>query len=80
MLAYSNTEIEQYLRDARLLFEELDQVLDAPTPETNAYRCDIEMMVNEFKNRRDISRLKSKITDRYWKLENQLVTVNFENN
>ena len=64
MLAYSNTEIEQLLRDARLLFEKLDRVLDAPTTETENYRLAIEQIVNLFQQKKDISVLKAEISDR----------------
>ena len=68
MLAYSNTEIEQLLRDARLLFEKLDRVLDKPTTETEDYRLAIERIVNLFDKKEDISALKTEISDRYQEL------------
>ena len=64
MLAYSNTEIEQLLREARLLFEKLERVLDAPTAETESYRLAIEQIVNLFEQKKDISALKAEISDR----------------
>ena len=72
MLAYVNTEIEQLLRDARLLFEKLDRVLDKPTAETEDYRLAIEQIVDLFGKKEDISVLKTEISDRYQKL-NKLV-------
>ena len=68
MLAYSNTEIEQILRDARLLFEKLDRVLDRPTTETEFYRQNIEEIVNLFKNEADISASKTKAIEQHHKL------------
>ena len=68
MLTYSNTEIEQLLRDARLLFEKLDKVLDAPTSETENYRLAVERMVDLFKNQEDISQLKTEINSQYQQL------------
>ena len=69
MLAYRDTEIEQLLRDARLLFEKLDRVLDTPNTETENYRIAIEQMVDSFENKEDISALKTEISDRYLKLQ-----------
>ena len=69
MLAYSNTEIEQLLRDARLLFEKLDRVLDKPTAETEDYRLAIEQIVDLFDKQENISVLKTEISDRYQKLK-----------
>ena len=69
MLAYSNTEIEQLLREARLLFEKLDRVLDAPTAETENYRLAIEQIVNLFEQKKDISALKAEISDRNCELQ-----------
>ena len=72
MLAYSNTEIEQLLRDARLLFEKLDRVLDKPTTETEDYRIAIEQIVDLFEKKEDISVLKTKISDRHRELKRLL--------
>ena len=69
MLAYSNTEIEQLLRDARLLFEKLNRVLDKPTAETEDYRLAIEQIVDLFDKQENISVLKTEISDRYQKLK-----------
>ena len=69
MLAYRDTEIEQLLRDARLLFEKLNKVLDRPTPKTEAYRIAIEQIVELFNNKEDISALKIEITLQYRELE-----------
>ena len=41
MLTYTDTEIEQLLRNARLLFEKLDKVLDSPNEYTEEYRVNI---------------------------------------
>ena len=68
MLAYSDTELEQLLRDARLLFEKLDRVLEQPTAETENYRLKIEQLVDLFKNKQDISTLKTEIEEHYKKL------------
>ena len=72
MLAYRDTEIEQLLRDARLLFEKLDKVLDAPTAETEDYRLALEQVVDLFKSKEDISTLKIEISDRNREL-NELI-------
>jgi len=65
MLAYSDTQIEQTLRNARLLFEKLDKVLDAPTEATEAYRLKIENLVEVYKQQDDIQGLKDEIEDLY---------------
>jgi len=69
MLTYRNTEIEQLLRDARLLFEKLDKVLDAPTAQTEDYRIALEQTVELFKNKEDILAWKTEISDLYRKLQ-----------
>jgi len=68
MLAYSNTEIEQTLRDARLLFEKLDRVLAEPTEATEAYRLKIEALAEVYKQQGDIQDLKTEVEDMYAKL------------
>ena len=72
MLAYSNTEIEQTLRNARLLFEKLDKVLDCPTPATETYREGIERLVETYKTHNDIALLKSDLDSQYAELNNLL--------
>ena len=69
MLAYSDTEIEQTLRNARLLFEKLDKVLDAPTETTEAYRLKIENLVEIYKQQGDIRDLKNEVEARYQQLQ-----------
>lgn len=69
MLAYSNTEIEQLLRDARLLFEKLDKILDAPTEATENYRLNIENLTESYRNNKDISLLKAEIERQYFELK-----------
>lgn len=69
MLAYSDTEIEQTLRNARLLFEKLDKVLDAPTETTEAYRLKIENLVEIYKQQGDIRDLKNKVEALYQQLQ-----------
>ena len=68
MLAYSDTEIEQTLRNARLLFEKLDKVLDTPTKATEAYRLKIENLVEIYKQQDDIQDLKSEVETLYEQL------------
>lgn len=68
MLAHSNTEIEQTLRNARLLFEKLDKVLDAPTEATEKYRLNIEQLAEAYKAKEDITTLKAKIELQYVEL------------
>ena len=72
MLAYSDTEIEQTLRDARLLFEKLAKVLDTPTATTEAYRLKIEHLVEIYRQQGNISELQTQIAELYAELE-QLV-------
>lgn len=69
MLAYSDTEIEQTLRNARLLFEKLDEVLDAPTEATEAYRLKIENMVEIYKQQDNIDDLKAEVENMYEQLK-----------
>ena len=73
MLAYADTEIEQTLRNARLLFEQLDKVLDSPTEATEKYRESIEQLVETFKaGNNDISTLKADVERQYNELERLL--------
>ena len=68
MLAYSDTNIEQILRNARLLFEKLDIVLDSSNEATESYRQNIEKLVEQYKNKRDITELKTEIETQYTEL------------
>ena len=54
MLTYTHTEIEQTLRNARLLFEKLDKVLDSPTEATEKYRLSIEQLVKVYQFKADL--------------------------
>lgn len=65
MLAHSDPEIEQTLRNARLLFEKLDKVLDSPTEATEKYRLSIENLVKSYKANDDIGRLKADVESQY---------------
>lgn len=65
MLAHTDTEIEQTLRNARLLFEKLDKVLDSPTNATETYRIGIEKLVDVYKMQGDITLLKADIERQY---------------
>ena len=69
MLAHSNTEIEQTLRDARLLFEKLDKVLDSPTTATETYRVCVEELVKAYKTHEDITLLKADVDNQYAELK-----------
>ncbi len=69
MLAYSNTEIEQTLRNARLLFEKLDKVLDSPTTATETYRVCVEKLVEAYKTHNDITLLKANVDSQYTELK-----------
>ena len=69
MLAHSNTEIEQTLRDARLLFEKLDKVLDSPTTATETYRVCVEKLVEAYKMHHDITLLKADVDSQYAELK-----------
>lgn len=68
MLAFADTEIEPTLRDARLLFEQLDKVLDSPTQATEKYRLSIEELVKVYQERRDITALKADVESQYAEL------------
>ena len=73
MLAYADTAIEQTLRNARLLFEKLDKVLDSPTEATEKYRESIEQLVETYKaGNSDISTLKVDIEHQYAELKKLL--------
>lgn len=72
MLAHSDTEIEQTLRNARLLFEKLDKVLDSPTEATEKYRINIEKLVKVYKAQEDITTLKADLEHQYVELEKLL--------
>ena len=65
MLAYRHTDIEQLLRNARLLFEKLDKVLESPNEATESYRHNIEKLVEQYKNKKDISKLIAEIETQY---------------
>ena len=68
MLAYADTEIEQILREARLLFEKLDRVLDSPNEATEAYRLNIEKLVDGYSTHSDLALLKADIESQYAQL------------
>ena len=72
MLAYSNTEIEQTLRNARLLFEKLDKVLDSPTEATEKYRLSVERLAEAYKVQEDITALKADVESQYVELNKLL--------
>lgn len=69
MLAHSDTAIEQPLRNARLLFEKLDKVLDSPTEATEKYRLNIEKLAKTYKAGEDITALKNEVERQYAELE-----------
>ena len=69
MLTYSDTEIEQTLRNARLLFEKLDKVLDSPNEATEKYRLDIEKLVEIYKQQGNIEDFKAEIERQYCELK-----------
>lgn len=69
MLAYNNTEIEQILRNSRLLFEKLDKVLDSPTTATETYRVSVERLVDAYKSHNDITLLKADVDSQYAELK-----------
>ena len=73
MLAYRHTDIEQLLRDARLLFEKLDKVLDSPDEATETYRRNIEKLVKQYKNEEDLSLLTIEIETQYAELSKLLL-------
>ena len=68
MLTYAGTDIEQLLRNARLLFEKLDKVLDSPTEATESYRLNIEKLVESYKMCDDINPLKAQIENQHFEL------------
>ena len=69
MLAYSDTEIEQVFRNARLLFEKLDKVLDSPNETTEEYRIKLEKLAQTYKAEKDINILKTEIEQQYDELK-----------
>ena len=69
MLAWGDTEIEQTLRNARLLFEKLDKVLDSPTAGTETYRVCVERLVKAYKMGDDITLLKADVDNQYAELK-----------
>ena len=72
MLAHSDTAIEQPLRNARLLFEKLDKVLNSPTEATENYRLNIEKLAETYKAGEDITTLKNNVERQYSELEKLL--------
>ena len=72
MLAHSNTAIEQTLRNARLLFEKLDKVLDSPTEATEKYRLSIEDLAKAYKMQEDITVLKADLESQHKELSKLL--------
>lgn len=72
MLAYNHTEIEQTLRNARLLFEKLAKVLDSPTEATEKYRLSIEQLVEVYKVHGDIIQLRTDLESQYVELSKLL--------
>ena len=72
MLTYSDTAIEQTLRDARLLFEKLNKVLYSPNEATEKYRLNIEQLVKTYRAREDINTLKTEIEKQYDELKKLL--------
>jgi RNase P subunit RPR2 len=72
MLAYTDTEIERILRNARLLFEKLDRVLDSPNDATETYRMSIEKLVDFYKIQKNITSLKADIERQYTELQKLL--------
>ncbi|MBE9045758.1 hypothetical protein IQ255_15310 [Pleurocapsales cyanobacterium LEGE 10410] len=75
MLTYTDTEIEQTLRNARLLFEKLDKILDSPTEATETYRLNIEKLVDSYKMDDDLTLLQAEIELQYAEL-NKLLEKN----
>ena len=73
MLAHRDTEIEQTLRNARLLFEKLDKVLDSPTEATEKYRISIEKLIKVYKAQEDITTLKIDLEHQYADLKQLLL-------
>ncbi|MBW4536701.1 MAG: hypothetical protein KME09_22475 [Pleurocapsa minor HA4230-MV1] len=72
MLAYTHTEIEQTLRNARLLFEKLDKVLDLPTEATERYRLSIEQLVKVYQMHGDITQFQADLESQYIELSKLL--------
>lgn len=72
MLAYTQTEIEQTLRNARLLFEKLDKVLDLPTEATERYRLSIEQLVKVYQMHGDITQFQADLESQYIELSKLL--------
>lgn len=72
MLAFTDTEIEQTLRNARLLFEQLDKVLECPTEATEKYRLNIEELVKVYREQNSITTLKRNIERQYEELNKLL--------
>ena len=72
MLTYSDTAIEQTLRDARLLFEKLNKVLYSPNEATEEYRLNIEQLVETYKASEDTNALKVEIKKQYDELKQLL--------
>jgi hypothetical protein len=72
MLAHSDTEIEQTLRNARLLFEKLAKVLDSTTEATENYRISIEQLVAAYKAREDLTAFKRNVEHQYAELSKLL--------
>ena len=69
MLTYSDTAIEQTLRNARLLFEKLDKILDSPNEATEKYRLNIENLVEIYQQQGNINDLKTKVEHQYEELK-----------
>lgn len=72
MLTYTHTEIEQTLRNARLLFEKLDKVLDSPTEATEKYRLSIEQLVKVYQMHGDITQFQADLESQYIELSKLL--------
>ena len=69
MLTYSDTAIEQTLRNARLLFEKLDKMLDEPNETTERYRLNIEKLVKTYKQEEEINLLRAEVEKQYDELK-----------
>ena len=69
MLTYSNTDIEQTLRNARLLFEKLNKALDSPNEATEEYRLNIEKLVDIYKQQGNIDALKAEVENQHDRLK-----------
>ena len=72
MLAHCDTAIEQTLRNARLLFEKLDKVLDSPTEATEKYRLSIERLAEAYKMQEEITELQADVESQYIELNKLL--------